>query len=139
MVYDFTSINYVRKHKESTIQMQEIDEMIEDIELRSMDKVRHKTANRLGIIDAEMKLITTSLTGIYVDGQRVSNPVGFTGKNVKMNIINVFAPLSKYILIKNIIRDLNLNLISVVPLPICLPKLNDNAPHYLESNLYIDI
>jgi len=67
----------MRTSKESLIEMKEIDEMIEDVELRSLDKIKSKTENRLGIIEAEMKLLTTSITGIYVDGQRISNPIGF--------------------------------------------------------------
>ncbi|EKE29055.1 MAG: cell division protein (septum formation) [uncultured bacterium (gcode 4)] len=139
LIYDFTSINYVRKWNNSPIGMKEIDEMIEDVEIRSLDKIKTKTESRLWIIEAEMKLVTTSITWIYVDGQRITNPIGFTGKNIKFNIINVFSPVSRFMILKNIIHDLWLNLISVVPLPISLPKLIEDSPYNYDNNIYLDI
>ncbi|MDD2565806.1 MAG: hypothetical protein PHZ26_01835 [Candidatus Gracilibacteria bacterium] len=138
LIYDFTSVNYIRKSKEGLITMKEIDEMIEDVELRSLEKIKAKTENRLGIVEAEMKLLTTAITGIYVDGQRISNPIGFGGKNIKFNLINIFCPISRFLTIKNIIRDLNYNLISVVPLAISLPKLIEESPYNYDTNLFID-
>gem|GEM_PF-3490599 len=39
----------------------------------------------------------------------------------------------------NIIRDLDLHLISIVPLPISLPKLIEESPYNYDSNIFIDI
>lgn len=138
LIYDLTSINYVRSSKDSIITMKEIDEMIEDVELRWLDKVKSKTENRLWIIEAEMKLITTSITWIYVDGQRISNPIWFAGKNIKFNLINVFCPIGRFTVISNLIRDMELNLISVVPLPISLPKLIEESSYNYDANIFID-
>ncbi len=139
LIYDFTSVNYIRKNHESEITMSEIDDMIEDVEVRSLDKIKSKTESRLWIIEAEMKLITTSITWIYVDSQRISNPVWFIGKNVKFNIINIYSPSSRFLIVKNIIRDIEMNLISIVPLPVCLPKLTEEKAYYFDQNLYVDI
>lgn len=139
LVYDFTSVNYVKKASNKPITMKEIDEMIEDTELRSLNKIKAKSETRLGLTETEMKLITTSLVGVYIDGKRVSNPIWFTGKNIKFNIINVFCPVSSFSVFRNIIRDLDLNLISIVPLPISLPKLIEDTPYNFDSNIFIDI
>lgn len=138
LIYDFTSVNYIRKSKEWLITMKEIDEMIEDVELRSLEKIKSKTENRLGIVEAEMKLLTTAITWIYVDWQRISNPIWFGWKNIKFNLINIFCPISRFLTIKNIIRDLDFNLISVVPLAISLPKLIEDSPYNYDTNLFID-
>lgn len=138
-IYDFTGVNYVRKWDREPITMKEIDKMIEDVEIRSIDKAKIKTENRLGLLDSEVKLITTSITWIYIDWKRISNPIWFTGKNVKFNLINIFSPISKFNTIKNIIRDLDKNLISIVPLPISLPKLIEESPYNFDSNVFIDI
>lgn len=138
LIYDLTSINYVRSSKDSVITMKEIDEMIEDVEMRWLDKVKSKTENRLWIVEAEMKLITTSITWIYVDGQRISNPIWFAWKNIKFNLINVFCPIGRFNTLCNIIRDIELNLISVVPLPISLPKLIEESSYNYDTNIFID-
>ena len=138
LIYDFTSINYLRKWSSSAISMKEIDEMIEDVEIRSLDKIKTKTESRLGIIEAEMKLVTTSITWIYVDWQKISNPIWFTWKNVKLNLINVFCPVNRFWVIKNIIHDIWMNLISIVPLPISLPKLIEDSPYNYDANVFVD-
>ena len=138
LLYDHISINYVRQSKDSPIWMKEIDEMIKNIEYKSLDKIKTKIESRLWIIDSEMRLITTSIVSIYIDWQRLSNPIGFTWKNVKLNLINIFSPSSKYNIIKNIIRDLDKNLISVVPIGISIPKLIEDSNYSFDYNLFID-
>ncbi|MBP8016559.1 hypothetical protein KAZ01_00990 [Candidatus Gracilibacteria bacterium] len=138
MVYDFIGMNYVRENSSSAILMDEIDQIIKNIEYKSLEKIRSKIESRLGIIDSEMKLITTSLVSIYLDGQRVSNPIGFSGKNIKLNLINVFSPISKFDIIKNVIRDINKNLISIVPISISIPKLIEDTVYNFDFNLFID-
>ncbi|MDD2486963.1 MAG: hypothetical protein PHS92_01170 [Candidatus Gracilibacteria bacterium] len=138
LLYDHISTNYVRQSKEQPISMKEVDDMIKNIEYKSLEKVKTKIESRLGIIDSEMKLITTSIISIYIDGQRVSNPIGFSGKNVKLNLINVFSPCSKYNVIKNILRDLDKNLISVIPNGISIPKLVEDTNYSFDYNLFID-
>ncbi|EKE26266.1 MAG: cell division protein (septum formation) [uncultured bacterium (gcode 4)] len=138
LLYDHISINYVRQSKDSPIWMKEIDEMIKNIEYKSLDKIKTKIESRLWIIDSEMRLITTSIVSIYIDWQRLSNPIGFTWKNVKLNLINIFSPSSKYNIIKNIIRDLDKNLISVVPVGISIPKLIEDSNYSFDYNLFID-
>ncbi len=138
MVYDFIWMNYVRENSSSAILMDEIDQIIKNIEYKSLEKIRSKIESRLWIIDSEMKLITTSLVSIYLDWQRVSNPIGFSGKNIKLNLINVFSPISKFDIIKNVIRDINKNLISIVPISISIPKLIEDTVYNFDFNLFID-
>lgn len=138
LLYDHISTNYVRKSKEVPISMKEVDDMIKNIEYKSLEKIKTKIETRLPIIDSEMKLITTSIISIYIDWQRVSNPIWFAWKNVKLNFINVFCPSSKYNVIKNIVRDLNKNLISVIPNPISIPKLIEDSSYSFDFNLFVD-
>ncbi|MDD2515929.1 MAG: hypothetical protein PHF46_01675 [Candidatus Gracilibacteria bacterium] len=138
LIYNFIGMNYLREDKNSPIKMSEIDDMIKKVEYKSIEKIKTKAESRVGIIDCEMKLITTSITSISIDGQRFSNPVGFTGKNIRFNLINVFAPVSKYNIFSSLIRNLNKNLISIIPIPISLPKLVESSPFVNDQNLFID-
>ncbi|MCK9272427.1 hypothetical protein M0P65_02670 [Candidatus Gracilibacteria bacterium] len=137
-LYDNISTNYVRQSKEKPITMEEIDEIIKTVEYKSLDKIKTKIEARLGIISTEMKLITTSIISIYIDGQRISNPIGFTGKNVKLNLINIFAPTGKFNIIKKIINGLGKNLISIIPIGITIPKLIEDTPFAFDYNLFVD-
>jgi len=75
LIYNFIGMNYLREDKNSQIKMSEIDDMIKKVEYKSIEKIKSKAESRVGIIDCEMKLITTSITSISIDGQRFSNPI----------------------------------------------------------------
>lgn len=138
LMYDFIGMNYLRDDKNSPIKMQEIDEMIKKVEHKSIDKIKAKSESRVWVIDCEMKLVTTSITSIMIDNQKFTNPIWFTGKNVRFNLINVFSPLSKYTAFSALARNLWKNLISIIPTPISIPKLVENSPFVNEPNLFID-
>jgi len=138
MLYDTLSMNYVRQDSTAPITMNEIDEVISGTEQKSLDRLRGKIETCVGIVDCEMKPITTMLTAIYLDGQKVTNPVGFTGKNIKLNLLNVFAPISRFNIVRNIMRDLEKNVVSIVPFAISLPKLIESSSYYEDANLIID-
>jgi hypothetical protein len=85
-----------------------------------------------------MKLVTTSIISITVDGQKIGNPIGFTGKNIKLGVINIFVPLSYVNIIQNIGRGLSKNIISLIPSIITLPKLLEERDENFDFNCYID-
>jgi cell division protein FtsA len=138
-LYDATSMNYVRQDSSLPISMGEIDDIIAGTEHKSLDRLRSKIDTRVGLVDSEMKPVTTSLTAIYLDGQKVSNPVGFTGKNIKLNLMNIFVPVTKFNIIRNIVSSLEKNIVSIIPIPVSLPKLLERTSYFEESNLFIDI
>ena len=85
-----------------------------------------------------MKLVTTSIISITVDGKKLGNPIGFTGKNIKLWVINIFVPLSYINTIQNIGRGLSKNIISLIPSIITLPKLLEEKNENFDFNCCID-
>lgn len=139
LLYDAIGMNYVRKNPEEPITMEEIDDIVKEIEGKSIERVRAKMSTRLGLIDSEMKLITTSVTSIHLDGKKVSNPLGFAGKNIKFHILNLFVPISDFTRMKSIVRDTGRNLLSFVPIAVTMPKLLEESDMHFDYNLYLDI
>lgn len=135
---DIIHMNYVRENPENPITMDEIDEIVKKVEYTSLDRVKGKIRERTGIIESEMKLVTTSIISITVDGKKLGNPIGFTGKNIKLGVINVFVPLSYANMIQNIGRGLSKNIISLIPSIITLPKLLEERDENFDFNAYID-
>ncbi len=135
---DIIHMNYVRENPESPITMEEIDHIVKKVEHTSLDRVKWKIRERTGIIESEMKLVTTSIISITVDGKKLSNPIGFTGKNIKLGVINVFVPLSYVSMIQNIGRGLSKNIISLIPSIVTLPKLVEQKDENFDFNCCID-
>ena len=138
LLYDTISMNYVRESPESHITMGEMDEIIHRVEHKSLERIGSKIHQRLNIINTEMKLVTTAITSIALDGQKVTNPVGFAGQNVKLHIMNVFVPLALYHSLRSIVRSIDRNILSIVPYGVSLPKLAEDKDYALDSNLFID-
>lgn len=139
LLSDTLTMNYIREEEETVITMEEIDTIIRKTEGKSIDRVKSQIHSRLSIPDSEMKLVTTTITNIVVDGNTVNNPVGFTGRNIKLGILNIFLPISRFTIIKNIALDLHKNIISIVPTAITLSKLVENGPYGTDANAFIDI
>lgn len=135
---DIIHMNYVRENPESPITMDEIDHIVKKVEHTSLDRVKGKIRERTGIIESEMKLVTTSIISITVDGKKIGNPIGFTGKNIKLGVINVFVPLSYITTIQSIGRGLSKNIVSLIPSIITLPKLLENKNENFDFNCCID-
>ncbi len=138
LLYDLMWTNYTREKPNIPITMEEIDTIIKNIEYKSLEKIKSKVDTRINIVDSELKLIASSLVSIYLDWQRVSNPINLTWKNVKLNIINIFSPISRFNIINNIISNLNKKLISIIPISLSLPKLIEDAWYWFDFNLFID-
>ncbi len=138
LLYDSVGMNYVRESPDDPITMEEVDRMIASTEGKSLDRIKAKAEERLGLSETELRLVTTSLTSITLDGKKVSNPVGFPAKNVKFTIVNFFVPSSTFSAITLIVRDLSMKLVSVVPAAVALPKLLDESPDSFDSNAFVD-
>ncbi len=138
MVSDILSMNYVRDQESAPLDMEEIDTMVAKIEMKSLEKAEPKILSRILRANTQMKLVTTTLTSIVIDGKKVSNPIGFTGKNISLTVCNVFIPISVFHVYSGLERSLGLNLISFVPVGIALPKALENSLELFDPNLCID-
>lgn len=83
--------------------------------------------------------MTSSLSHIAVDGRSLSNPVGATGKNIRLQIINVFVPVSEYSAHHMIAKRVGKHLISLVPVGMCLPKLVETSDDAYSHNVFVDL
>ena len=138
MLYDTISMNYVREDATLPISMEEIDSIIKKVEYKSLERIKMRSESRIGIPDSEMRLVTTSITSINVDGKKITNPIGFTGKNIKLGLINVFIPLAHSNVLQGIGRGLGKNIISLIPLIITLPKIVEERNEGSDFNCFLD-
>lgn len=119
--------------------MEEIDTMIKKIEYESLGRAREKSKKQFGIIHDDIRLISSTLTAISIDGKKVTNPLGFTGSNIRIRVLNVYAPASEYNIMRSIISSLGKRLISVVPTPLLFSKVIERSEYAMGNNVYLDI
>ncbi len=138
-IFDSITTQYIRADQDSTLTMQEIDSMIQKIEHHSLERAKEKSKMQYGVVHDDIRLVSSTLTAIYIDGKRVTNPIGFTGWQVRIQVLNVFVPASEFNILRSIVANLGKNTISLVPMPLIFPKVIENTEYSNENNVYIDI
>lgn len=117
-----TTVKYERSNSENKIDVSEFKNIIQKVQWKAFDKVRSQFAWETGMSDIDVRLINASITDIQIDGYRVTNPLGFQGKDISISIFNGYAPLVHLGSLQSIIDDLGLNLLSIAVEPFAIAK-----------------
>ncbi|MFZ2256264.1 MAG: hypothetical protein WAW59_00065 [Patescibacteria group bacterium] len=73
-VSDHITTQYIRKSGDP-ITMSEVDTMVKKVEKNSFDRVRSRARNIFGIVHDDLKLVSSTITAIEIDGKSVTNPI----------------------------------------------------------------
>ncbi len=117
-----TSTAYRRLQPEVPIELNELFDVSGDIEKKAMQKSKEALSWNTGQEDPEIELINAAVIDVYIDGYRVTNPIGFQGKDVTLDIYNAFAPLVHIGAIKTIANRLDLRLLTLTAEPFAVAK-----------------
>lgn len=137
---DHIGMTYAREDVDAPISMNELDEMMLHIERRALERSEGKIMDRWWTLPTSLKLSASLLTHITLDGVNLSNPLGFSGHLLRLNLLNVFAGSKHLNALSTIARHLNLRVISHLPTPLALSKweqLLEYESH--EGILFVDI
>lgn len=128
---------YQRENPEQPIDLAELKNIIQKIQCRSFDQARGQLAVETGRSEMEIRLVNSLVSEVKIDGYQISNPLEFKGKEVFLNIFNIFAPLVHLRAVESIAAKLDLELLSVVAEPYALAKALGFAPK--GGAIFIDI
>ena len=117
-----TTISYRRARPNMQIDETELKDIIERIQKDAFDKVRKELSWETGYKEIDVKLVNAAVVDVYIDGYRVTNPVGFQGRDVTIQIFNAFAPMVHLGALQTVARDLDLNLINIAAEPFAVAK-----------------
>lgn len=132
-----TSTAYRRLQPEVPIELNELFDVSVDIEKKAMQKSKEALSWDTGQDNPEIELINAAVIDVYIDGYRVTNPIGFQGKDVTLDIYNAFAPLVHIGAIRTIAKRLDLRLLTLTAEPFAVAKgISDNSEF---SAIVIDI
>ena len=88
-----TTVRVARKDSSKTIDFEEMERMIHLVQERAETKAREMLTVELGGKDVEVRLVNSALVNIEIDGYPVTNPIGFQGKEVVVELYTAFAPM----------------------------------------------
>lgn len=126
------SITYRRSDANQPISGDEMGRIIKKVQQKAGERARREVALETNNKDVEVRLINSALVSLRIDGYKVSNPVGFKGKEVMLQIYTAFAPLVHISAIERVCDELQLELVTVAvePFAVCRACLGDD----LDSN-----
>lgn len=139
LVYDSMTTQYMRVDTDAVLTMQELDTMIKRIESQSYARAREKAKRQKTIFLDDLRLVSSTIVSVSIDGKKVLNPLGMTGARVTLNLLNIFAPSSEFNILRSIVASIDKKIISLIPTPLILPKIIEVTSYAQEPSCIIDI
>ncbi len=134
-----TTIKYKRLHPEQPIDMPELQKILDRVQYRAFQRAREQLAWETGYSEIEVKPVNTAIVDVEIDGYRVTNPIGFQGRDVSIQLFNAFAPMVHLGALQMVANNLDLNLINIAAEPFAVAKSVGQQDSNEFSAIFIDI
>ncbi len=116
------TIRYRRPQPDRPLDDSEMEFIIEKVQERAQIKAQKQIALETGNDEVEVKLVNSALVGIHIDGYKVSNPIGFQGRDVAVQIYTAFAPMVHIGALERVAQELSLELLAVAAEPFAVSR-----------------
>lgn len=116
------TIRYRRPQPDRPLDTAEMEFIIEKVQERAQGKAQKQIALETGNDDVEIKLVNSALVSIHIDGYKVSNPIGFQGHDVAVQIYTAFAPMVHIGALERVAEELSLELLAVAAEPFAVSR-----------------
>lgn len=117
-----STIRYRRPQPTKALDVEEMEFIVDKVHERAQMKAQAQIALETGNKDVEIKLVNSALVGIHIDGYKVSNPLGFQGKDIAIQIYTAFAPMVHIGALERVADELSLDLIAVAAEPFAVSR-----------------
>ncbi len=117
-----TTVRFTRKNSTKELDEQEVARVIHLVQERAEAKARSSLAWELGGKEVDVRLVNSALVRIEIDGYKVTNPVGFQGKDVTVEMYTAFAPMIHIGALERTAHELDLELLAVAAEPFAVAR-----------------
>ncbi len=133
------TITHVRKKPQERMMPDEIKEIVSEVQQRALEMNRKALAWETGHAEIDVQLVNSAVVGMTIDGYRVQNPLGFSGRNIVVTVYNSFAPIVQLGAIQTVAEALGLDLLSVAAEPYAVSRCLGEEETSDLSGVFIDI
>ena len=134
-----STISYKREEHDAKINLSELRNIVHKLQWRAFAEVRKQLSEETGYPEIDVKLVNTVIVDVRIDGYKVTNPLGFQGKEVQMSIFNSVAPLVHFSSLQSIADELNLDLLGIISEPYALSRCLDFEDGGNLSAIFMDV
>lgn len=117
-----TTVKISRKEAAKQLDAAEMERIIRLVQERAEVKARQQVAMELGGKDVEIRLVNSALVSIEIDGYPVTNPLGFQGKDVVVQLYTAYAPMIHIGALEKTAQELDLDLLAVAAEPFAVAR-----------------
>ncbi len=135
-----TTVRCSRKDSTKPLDVPELEQIIGLVQERAEAKAKKQLAWELGGKEVEIRLVNSALVGIDIDGYKVTNPIGFQGKDVLVQLYTAFAPLIHIGALERTAEELDLDLLAVAAEPFAVARsVIGDDPNANTSAIIMDV
>lgn len=134
-----TTVHYERINPEIRVDLPELKNIIQKVQWKAFDRIRSQLAWETGHSEIEVKLINAVIVDVRIDGYKVTNPVGFQGRDVSISIFNAYAPMIHLGALQKIADELELELLSIAAEPYAVARSMGIEDSVDFSAVFIDV
>ncbi len=116
------TIRYRRPQPNKPLDVPEMEFIIEKVQERAQMKAQKQIGLETGNDEVEVKLVNSALVSIHIDGYKISNPIGFQGRDVAVQIYTAFAPMVHIGALEKVADELALDLVAVAAEPFAVSR-----------------
>ncbi len=135
-----TTVRASRKHPTKSLDVPEVEKIIGLVQKRAEERAKQQLAWELGGKEVEVRLVNSALVGIEIDGYKVTNPIGFQGKDIVVQLYTAFAPLIHIGALEKTAQELDLDLLAVAAEPFAVARsVIGDDPNASMSAILMDV
>ncbi len=117
-----TTVTRQRSDPTKPITPQELEGLITSAQQKLHKAAKERIAAETGYSNIEVRLTNAVVISVRIDGQQVTNPVGFRGRHFSLTLFSAYAPLMQLGALETVAQGLDLSLVAVVAEPYALAR-----------------
>ncbi len=136
-----SSITMTKQRQQPTkpITPEELESVISSAQQKLLKMARDRIAAETGYQNIEVRLTNAAVISVRIDGQVVSNPIGFRGRHFTLTLFSAFAPLMQLGALETVAQGLDLTLMTIVAEPYALARCLSTNASADSGAIFIDI
>ncbi len=134
-----TTVHYERLKPEIRIDLPELKNIVQKVQWKAFDRIRQQLAWETGHSELDVKLINAAIVDVRIDGYKVTNPLGFQGRDVSIGVFNAYAPMVHLGALQKIAQELDLDLLSIAAEPYAVARSMGLENTVDFSAIFIDV
>lgn len=134
-----TTVSKQRSSPAKPIAGEELDALITTAQNKLLKNAKERIAAETGLQNIDVRLTNAAVISVRIDGQTVTNPIGFRGRHFSLTLFSAFAPLTQLGALQTVAEGLDLTLFAIVAEPYALARCLSNNASADSGAIFIDI